>query len=134
MYITDRFVKKVIKELTNLIEHFYRINCHPGYDVIYPNGIVCVRCINFYNAYAPEFGDEVVTYKYKFQIIITENGIDTLYTYEGWCYEEDLKNVAMGIFANWLLSNYKIGECTAWRHMYVGSGNIVEKSHAVGQS
>ena len=110
---------KAAAELYNLFSTFFR--CHVVEDLT-------VRCLAFYNDYHPEKGDEVITYKYKFQIIID----DKLFVYDGWCYEDDVKNVPMGIFSHWLLSNYEIydGPSTAWYNMYVGSGNIVKKENS----
>ena len=85
---------------------------------------VSVNCIYLKNAYNPAT-DEVGTYEYKFQIIAE----DTLYNYEGWCYDNDLDKLAVGIYSHWLLKNWKIydGPSTAWYHMYVGEANIDKK-------
>lgn len=107
---------KTAAELYNLFSTFFQ-----GHKA----DNLTVKCISFYNNYHPKEGDEVVTYKYKFQIIVN----DKLFVYDGWCYEDDVKNVPMGIFSHWLLNNYKIydGSCIAWYRMYVGYGNVVEK-------
>lgn len=83
-----------------------------------------VKCLELYNAYNPAT-DEVVTYKYKVHITVK----DKLYVYDGWCYEDDLKQVALGIFSHWLLKNYKINDepSTAWYNMYTCYCNIIEK-------
>lgn len=83
-----------------------------------------VRCLDLYNAYN-QIKDEVVTYKYKVRIIVKDN----LYVYNGWCYEDDLKQIPLGIFSHWLLENYKIydGDDTNWYNMYTCLGNIVRK-------
>ena len=88
------------------------------------NFIIDVKCLELYNAYN-SFTDEVVTYKYKVHIIVK----DKLYVYDGWCYEDDLKQIALGIFSHWLLKNYKIndGPSTAWYNMYTCYCNIIEK-------
>ena len=85
---------------------------------------VDVNCLKFYKAYN-SVKDEVVTYKYKVHIIVK----DKLYVYDGWCYEDELKQIALGIFSHWLLDNYKIydGESTAWYNMYTCLGNLEEK-------
>ena len=102
------------KELYKLFDTFF----------LNRNFFIDVKCLEFYNAYNPKT-DEVVTYKYKVHIIVK----DKLYVYDGWCYYEDLNQIALGIFSHWLLDNYKIydGESTAWHNMYVCFGNIVEK-------
>ncbi len=110
-----KFVKNITKELSNLFKSFYYRN----------TSHVNVECIDFYNAYCPENGDEVITYRYKFHIVID----DTLYVYNGWCYIEDLSQVAIGIFSHWLLNNYKIydGPSTAWYNMFTCQLNLVSK-------
>ena len=106
---------KTTEEIKKLFKMFYRST----------DTYVEVNCINLFNNYHPEQGDEVITYKYKFHVIID----DKIYVYDGWCYEDDLKNLPIGIFSHWLLSNFKIydGPSTAWYDMYVGYCNIVQK-------
>ena len=102
------------KELYKLLDTFF----------LNRNFFIDVKCLEFYNAYNPKT-DEVVTYKYKVHIIVK----DKLYVYDGWCYDDELEQIALGIFSHWLLDNYKIydGESTAWYNMYTCFGNIVEK-------
>jgi len=105
---------RLVKELYRLFNTFYSgSNTH-----------ISIKCLAFYNAYDSNT-DEVVTYKYKFHIIINDN----LYVYDGWCYDDELKQIALGIFSHWLINNHKIydGESTAWYTMYTCFGNIVEK-------
>lgn len=104
----------VEKELDKLFNTFF----------LNRNFFINVTCLELYNAYNPQT-DEVVTYRYKVNITIK----DKLYAYDGWCYEEDLKQIALGIFSNWLINNMQIytGPSTAWYHMYTCYGNIVEK-------
>ena len=85
---------------------------------------VSVKCLDLHNAYNPNT-DEVATYEYKIHIIVK----DKLYVYDGWCYEENLKQVALGIFSNWLVKNYKLndGPNTACYTMYTCFGNLIEK-------
>ena len=87
--------------------------------------VIDIKCLYLFNDYQPERGDEVITYKYKFHIIIK----DKLYIYDGWCYDNNLKQIALGIFSHWLLDNYKIyeGESTAFYKMYTCVGNLEEK-------
>ena len=86
-----------------------------------------VKCLELYNAYDSDT-EEVVTYHYKVHIIVK----DKLYVYDGWCYEAELKQIALGIFSHWLINNYKIydGASTAWYTMYTCFGNIVDKEAA----
>ena len=109
--VTKRSIKK---ELLKLFNAFFR---HSGYDI-------AVRCPVVYNAYNP-LTAEVVTYRYKVQVLIK----DKVYIYDGWCYTEDLEQIALGIFSHWLLKNMEIydGPSTAFYNMYVCRGNIVEK-------
>lgn len=88
---------------------------------------------DFFNDYQPERGDEVSTWKYSFTIIRTtldsnKNTIKKFYYYNGWCYEDDINNIPIGIFSHWLLNNYKIysGDSTALYNMYVGCLNLEE--------
>lgn len=108
--------RSIVKELNRLFNSFYGAH----------NVSIVIRCLAFYDDYRPERGDEVVTYRYKFHIAVE----DKMYVYDGWCYKDDLDRLAIGIYSNWLLENYKIydGESTAWRNMYTGPGNIVLKS------
>lgn len=91
---------------------------------------VDVKCLYLFNDFQPKRGDEVITYRYKFHIIVK----DKLYVYNGWCYDDELKQIALGIFSNWLLDNYKIydGESTAWHNMYTCVGNLEEKKGSNG--
>jgi len=102
------------KELTKLFNKFF----------LERNFDISVKCLELYNAYNPNT-DEVAIYKYKVHIIIE----DKLYVYDGWCYEEDLKQVALGIFSNWLVKNYKLndGPSTVWCTKYTCFGNLIEK-------
>lgn len=85
---------------------------------------ISVKCLELYNDYNPAT-DEVVTYRYKVHIIIK----DKLYVYNGWCYDNELKQISLGIFSHWLVNNHKIydGVNTAWYTMYTCWGNLVEK-------
>ena len=108
--------KKVLeKELSKLLKTFYNNK----------ETFIYVKCLDLYNDYQPNRGDEVVTYKYTVNITIN----DKAYTYEGWCYDDDLDSLAVGIYSHWLLNNYKIydGPSSAWYNMYVGYGNLVDK-------
>jgi hypothetical protein len=109
--VTKRSIRK---ELLKLLKAFFR---HSGYDI-------AVRCTELYNAYNP-LTDEVTTYRYKVQILIK----DKVYIYDGWCYPEDLDQIAFGIFSHWLLKNNEIydGPSSAFYNMYVCRGNIVSK-------
>ena len=85
---------------------------------------ISIKCLDLHNAYNSET-DEVVIYTYKVYIIVK----DKLYVYDGWCYEEDLKQVALGIFSHWLLSTHELykGQSTTWYNMYTCLGNICSK-------
>ena len=112
---------KIAKEITNGLFELFTLFYY-GQTVH-----ISIECLEFYNDYHPENGDEVVTYKYKFHVIIE----DKLYIYDGWCYKEDLPSIAMGIFSHWLLKNYEIynGASTAWYNMYTCIGNLVKKEN-----
>ena len=107
--------KAIEKELTKLFKTFYSRY----------TGVIAVRCLDFYNDYQPSRGDEVATYRYKVHITIGEK----VYTYEGWCYDDEFKTIALGIYSHWLLNNCEIykGPSTAWYTSYTGFGNIQEK-------
>ncbi len=111
--LTNDFLYDLTKALYNLFNMFY-------YDT---ETTVSVSCVNFYNNYKPD--DEVTTYKYKFHIIIN----DTLYVYDGWCYEDDICKVPIGIYSHWLLTNYKLyeGDSTAFLNLYACEPNLVRK-------
>ena len=107
--------RAIVKELTKLFKTFYT-------DY---NGVIDIKCLDFYNDYQPSRGDEVITYKYKFHITIGEK----VYIYDGWCYDDEFKTIALGIYSHWLLKNCKIydGPSTAWYTSYTCFGNIQEK-------
>ena len=92
------------KELYKLLDTFF----------LNRNFFIDVKCLEFYNVH----------------IIVK----DKLYVYDGWCYYEDLKQIALGIFSHWLLDNYKIYDekSTPWHNMYACFGNIVEKEKNEG--
>ena len=111
MMVTKHSIQK---ELYKLLNTFF----------LNRNFFIDVKCLELYNAYNPPI-DEVVTYRYKVHITVK----DKLYVYDGWCYDDELKQIALGIFSHWLLDNYKIydGESTAWYNMYTCVGNLEEK-------
>lgn len=116
---TDNFIYRLTEALFNLFEIFYHTNCPSS------KTYVAVNCIDFHNAYKP--GDEVTTYEYKFHITIG----DELYVYDGWCYEEDIPKVPLGIYSHWLLTNYKLygGNSSAFLNLYACEPNLVRKEN-----
>ena len=116
--INKKFINKLAKALYLLLELFY--HDYPSFKTY-----VAVKCIEFYDDYHPENGDEVATYRYKFHITVG----DKLYIYEGWCYENDILKVPLGIYSHWLLSNYEICNNlnTPCYNMYTCIGNLVKK-------
>ena len=112
-------LNKIKKETTNALYKLLRTSDSRA------TVSVKVKCLDLYNNFRPDKGDEVVTYRYIFKLEIE----DEQFLYDGWCYEDDLDKIAVGIYSHWLLKNYKIykGGSTAWYKMYVGIGNIDKK-------
>lgn len=106
--------RKIVKELYKLFNTFYKDS----------NANVSIKCVYLYNAYEPKT-DEVVTYRYKFQI----TACDELFVYDGWCYDDELEQIALSIYSHWLLKTKKIydDKCNAWYDMYTCLGNICDK-------
>lgn len=92
--------------------------------IFYDPKDVEVKCLDFYNDYCPGRGDEVSTHRYTYKLIIAGK----TYLYDGWCYDEDIDKIPVGIFSHWLLTTHKVydGPSTAWYTMFVGRGNIVQ--------
>ena len=111
--------KSITAELTKLFKTFYNNNS---------DMVIEVKCLKLVYEYIPERGDEVATYAYNFHITIH----DKVYLYNGWCYENELPYIAVGIYSHWLLSTKQIynGPSTAWYTMYTGIGNIIDKEAA----
>ena len=106
--------RSILAELKRLFSTFYSDYDKHSIDVL---------CYYLNYDYQPSRGDEVGTYVYKFSIVLDGKAYD----YEGWCYDDDLKHLALGIYSHWLLKNCKIydGPSTAWYNTYTCSGNIV---------
>ena len=112
--LNRRSISSITKKLRKLFKTFYNGSNTP----------INIICLAFYNSYDSRT-DEVVTYRYNFRIIIN----DELYVYDGWCYDDELDKIALGIYSNWLLSTHKLyeGESTTFYNMYTCLGNICKK-------